>query len=71
MVSVMRQTVPHQEWRLNFNRLSNWKRLFKMVGWVKRFIQNSRSVKEQQDVRQLSPAEMGDVEVLTIKSSQK
>ena len=28
-------------------------------------------MKEQQDVRQLSPAEMADAEVYTIKSSQK
>ena len=23
----MCQTIPHQEWRLDFNRFSNWKRL--------------------------------------------
>ena len=26
------QTVPHQEWRLDFNRFSNWKRLLRVVG---------------------------------------
>ena len=71
MVSVMRQTEPHQEWRLDFNRFSNWKRLLRVIGSVKRFIQNNRSVKEQRDVGQLSPAEMEDPEVYTIKSSQK
>ena len=71
MVSVIRQTVPHQKWRLDFNRFSNWKRLLRVIAWVKRFIQNSRSVKEQRDVRQLSPAEMADAEVYTIKPSQK
>ena len=71
MVSVMRQPVPHQEWRLDFNRFSNWKRLLRVIRWVKQFIQNSRSVKEQQDVGQLSPAEIANEEVYTIKSSQK
>ena len=71
MVSVTRQTVPHQEWRLDFNRFSNRKRLLGVIGWVKRFIQNSRSLKEHQDVRQLSPAEIADVQIYRIKSSQK
>ena len=69
MVSVTRQTVPHQEWRLEFNRFSNWKRQLRVIGWVKRFIQNSKSVKEQQDIGKLCPAEMADTEVYTIKSS--
>ena len=68
MVWVMCQTVPHQEWRLDFNRFSNWKRLLRVISWVKQFIQNSRSVKEQQDVGYLSPVEMADAEVYTIKS---
>ena len=71
LVSVMHQTVPHQKWRLHFNRFSNWRRLLRVIGWVKQFIQNSRSVKEQQDVGQLSPSEMADAEVYTIKLSQK
>ena len=66
----MRQTVPHQEWRLYLNRFSNWKKLLRVIGWAKRFIQNSRSVKEQRDVGQLSPAELADAEVYSIKSSQ-
>ena len=37
-VSVTRQTVPHQGWRLDFNRFSNWKGLLRVIGWVKRFI---------------------------------
>ena len=60
-----------QEWRLDLNGFSNWKRLLRVIGWVKRFIQSSRSVKEQRDVRLLSQAEMADAEVYTIKSSQK
>ena len=60
IVSAIRQTVAHQEWRLDFNRFSNWK---KLIGWAEQFIQNSRSVKEQRDVEQLSPAEMADAEV--------
>ena len=38
MVSVMCQTVPHQELRLDFNRFSNWKKLLRVIGLVKRFI---------------------------------
>ena len=51
--------------------MSNRKRLLRVIGWVKRFIKNSRSVKEQRDVGQLSPEEMADAEVYTTKSSQK
>ena len=47
VVSVMCQTVPHQKWSLDFSRFSNWKILLRVIGWVKRFIQNSRSVKKQ------------------------
>ena len=65
MVPATYQSVPHQEWRLNFNRISNWKRLLTVIGWVKRFIQNSRSVNEQKGVGQLNPAEMD------FKSSRK
>ena len=32
MLSATCQTVPHQEWRLDFNRFSNWKRLLRVVG---------------------------------------
>ena len=71
MVLVIRQTLPHQEWRLDFNRFSNWKRLLRVIGWVRRFIENNRSVKEQRDAEQLSPAEMADAEVYTINSLQK
>ena len=60
-----------QEWRLDLNGFSNWKRLLRVIGWVKRFIQSGRPVKEQRDVRLLSQAEMADAEVYTIKSSQK
>ena len=35
VVPVMRQTVPHQEWRLDFSRFSSWKRLFRVISWVK------------------------------------
>ena len=42
-----------------------------MIGWAKQFIQNSRSVKEKQDVGQLSPVKTADAEVYTIKLSQK
>ena len=45
MVSVTCQTVPHQEWGLDFNRFSNWKRQLRVIAWIKQFIQNSRSVK--------------------------
>ena len=71
IVSVTCQTLTHQEWRLDFNRFSNRKRLSRVIGWVKRFIQNKRLMKEQQDVGHLSPAEMVDAEVYIIKSSQK
>ena len=71
MVLVIRQTLPHQEWRLDFNRFSNWKRLLRVIGWVRRFIENNRSVKEQRDAEQLSPTEMADAEVYTINSLQK
>ena len=59
MVSVIRQTVPHQEWWLDFYRFSNWKRLLRVTDCIKQFIKNSRSMKEQRDVGQLSPAENG------------
>ena len=67
----MCQTVPHQKWSLDFSRFSNWKILLRVIGWVKRFIQNSRSVKKQWDVRQPGPAEMVEAEVYSIKPSQK
>ena len=50
MVSVTCQTVPDQEWRLHLSTFSNWKRLLRVPDWVKRFIQNTRSVKEQHGV---------------------
>ena len=31
--------------------------MLRPIGWVKQFIHNSRSVKEQQGVRKLNPAE--------------
>ena len=71
MISVTRQTVTYMEWRLDFTRFSNWKRILRVIGWVKLSIQNSRSVKEQQDARQIIPVEMADAEVYTIKSSQR
>ena len=71
IISVTSQTVTYLEWRLDFTRFSNWKRILRVIGWVKRSIQNSRSVKEQQDARQIIPVEMADAEVYTIKSSQR
>ena len=62
MVSLTHQAVPHQEWRLDFNRFTKWKRLLTVIGWVKQFIQNSRSSEGEQDVGQLSLAEMADAE---------
>ena len=66
----MCQTVPHQEQGLDFNIFSNRKRLLRVIGWVKRFIQNSRSVKEQQYVGQLSPEEMADAELSSGRRNQ-
>ena len=37
MGSVTHQTVPHQQWRLDCNRLSNWKGLLRVTVWVKQF----------------------------------
>ena len=35
IVSVTHQPVPHQEWRLDFNRFSTWKSVLRVIGWVK------------------------------------
>ena len=59
MVSATCQNVLHQEWRLDFNRFLNWKMLLRVTDWVKRLIQNSKSVKNQKKCRK---AEMADAE---------
>ena len=56
---------------ISVNDLIHDTRLLTLISWVNQFIQNSLSVKEQQNVGQLSPTEMADAEVDTIKLSRK
>ena len=57
-------------WRLNTKRLSSWKKLIRICGWVIQFIANVRRSVDEQIVDEFLSSEVKDAEDWFIGSAQ-
>ena len=64
-------TKSNKEWRLDPTRYSKWTKLIRVTVWVKRFLDNCRSLKEHRDSGELTVDEIIDAENHSIRTMQQ
>ena len=61
----------HSKWCLDPKRYSTWTKLKRVTAWIKRLLYNSQSLKQHQDIGELSGNEIIDAETQLIRSLQQ